>query len=190
MGDTKLDKLQIRDLPSGSIIGEIKMWSASAVPSAEWAFCDGSLLLRASYPDLFALYDADGLPWGPGDGSTTFGIPDLRGAAPIGVGTGVGLTPRSLAASVGEEAHALSAAENAAHSHGASGGSVSIPRATSPGTLQSTVPSLALGVNYQSVPQPNQVIPVGGTTQSAGSGSGHNTMQPSLAVNFILRALP
>jgi len=187
MSDTRFSDLQVRYI---ALVGEMRMWSALSVPDANWVFCDGALLLRTDYPELFDLYDADGLPWGPGDGSTTFGIPDLRGTAPIGVGSGVGLTPRALAASVGEEAHALSAAENAAHSHGASGGSVSIPKATSPGTLQSNVPSLALGVNYQSVPQPNQVISVSGTTQSAGSGSGHNTMQPSLAVNFILRALP
>jgi hypothetical protein len=32
-------------------------------------------VLRATYPTLFAAYQADGFPYGAGDGSTTFGIP-------------------------------------------------------------------------------------------------------------------
>lgn len=39
--------------------------------------CDGRVLFRASYPDLFA---SIGTTYG-GDGVTTFAVPDLRGAA-------------------------------------------------------------------------------------------------------------
>jgi len=187
VGATLLHQGQI--LGAG-LIGEIKAWTALSVPDATWVFADGSLLLRANYPELFALYDADGLLWGPGDGSTTFGIPDLRGQVPMGAGTGGAFTPRALAAAVGAETHALSSAENGAHAHGASGGSVSIPRLTSPGTLPSSTPSLVATGFYQSVPQPSSTFSVGGSTQSAGSGSPHNIMQPSLALNFILKALP
>jgi hypothetical protein len=38
--------------------------------------CDGRLVKRDDYPDLFA---AIGTAWGQGDGSTTFNVPDLRG---------------------------------------------------------------------------------------------------------------
>lgn len=42
-------------------------------------------------------------PYGDGDGSTTFNVPDFRGRAPIGFGTGSGLTNRGLAQAVGQE---------------------------------------------------------------------------------------
>ena len=40
-----------------------------------------------------------------GDGGSTFNLPDLRGRIPIGAGTGVSLTARTLGQSLGEEAH-------------------------------------------------------------------------------------
>lgn len=41
-----------------------------------WMLCDGSEVSRAEYADL---YNAIGVCWGTGDGSTTFNLPDLRG---------------------------------------------------------------------------------------------------------------
>lgn len=48
---------------------------ASNIP-AGWLLCDGRALNRSKYGNL---YDAIGVSWGTGDGSTTFNIPDLRG---------------------------------------------------------------------------------------------------------------
>ncbi len=64
--------------------------NASAVPSgmimafagpaenipAGWLLCDGSEVSRSEYANL---YNAIGVSWGTGDGSTTFNLPDLRG---------------------------------------------------------------------------------------------------------------
>ena len=41
-----------------------------------WLLCDGSEINRSDYANL---YDAIGVCWGIGDGSTTFNLPDLRG---------------------------------------------------------------------------------------------------------------
>ena len=41
-----------------------------------WMLCDGSEVSRTEYANL---YDAIGVCWGIGDGSTTFNLPDLRG---------------------------------------------------------------------------------------------------------------
>ena len=49
---------------------------------AGWLVCDGSTVSREEYPRLFAVI---GDTWGPGDGSTTFDLPDLRGR--FGIGT-------------------------------------------------------------------------------------------------------
>ena len=49
--------------------------------------CDGRALVRTDY---FPLYQAIGVAWGAGDGTTTFNIPDLRDRALYGAGGIVG----------------------------------------------------------------------------------------------------
>jgi microcystin-dependent protein len=49
-----------------------------------WLSCDGEAVSRETYARLFA---AIGTKWGAGDGSTTFNVPDLRGAFVRGTGT-------------------------------------------------------------------------------------------------------
>ena len=57
---------------------------AGATAPTGWAFCDGQAVSRTAYPKLF---EAIGTTWGVGNGSTTFNIPDLRGATIRGAGT-------------------------------------------------------------------------------------------------------
>jgi microcystin-dependent protein len=57
-------------VPIGSLID----FAGTAAPTGYLA-CDGTLISRTTYADLFA---AIGTTWGVGDGSTTFAIPDLR----------------------------------------------------------------------------------------------------------------
>jgi microcystin-dependent protein len=62
--------------------GDLKL-SARSAPSAGWLLCDGTAVSRTTYSVLFA---AIGIDYGPGDGSTTFNLPDYRGRVPVGVG--------------------------------------------------------------------------------------------------------
>lgn len=55
-------------------VGTIHAYAGTNLPPT-WLFCDGQPLLRADYPELFAVIQAS---WGQGDGSTTFNLPDLR----------------------------------------------------------------------------------------------------------------
>lgn len=48
---------------------------ATNIP-AGWMLCDGSEVSRSAYANL---YNAIGVAWGTGNGSTTFNLPDLRG---------------------------------------------------------------------------------------------------------------
>lgn len=63
-----------------NVVGAIVMWPVNSAPN-RWLICDGSAVNRASYPALFALI---GTTYGPGDGSLTFNLPDLRAKFPVG----------------------------------------------------------------------------------------------------------
>lgn len=76
---------------SEPFVGEIRMFAGNFAPRG-WALCDGQLLAVSQNDTLFSLL---GTTYG-GDGSTTFGLPDLRGRVPVHAGTGPGLTPRNL----------------------------------------------------------------------------------------------
>lgn len=61
------------------ILGQIILWPVPWIPSG-WALCDGSLLNVQQYQALFSLL---GVKYG-GNGTTTFGVPDLRSKVPMG----------------------------------------------------------------------------------------------------------
>jgi tail collar domain len=62
--------------------GTVVMYAGKTVP-AGWLLCDGRPVSRAMYP---ALFSAVGVGYGPGDGSTTFALPNLIGKFLMGVG--------------------------------------------------------------------------------------------------------
>ncbi|GBQ90432.1 hypothetical protein AA13595_2891 [Gluconacetobacter johannae DSM 13595] len=62
-------------------VGAIMDFAGAAAPPG-WLLCYGQTVGRTTYAALFA---AIGTIFGPGDGATTFGLPDLRGRATFGV---------------------------------------------------------------------------------------------------------
>ena len=97
----------------GSPVGTISSFGF-VTPPRGWLLCDGLAVSKVTYSDLFAVI---GTNFGSGDGTTTFNVPDMRGRFILGAGAGTGLTNRALAAQGGEEVHANSVAEMAAHTH-------------------------------------------------------------------------
>ena len=63
-----------------------------------------------------SLYSLLGTQYG-GDGRTSFALPDLRGRVPINIGTGPGLTPRSINSKPGSETNLLSQTNLPQHTH-------------------------------------------------------------------------
>lgn len=63
-------------------VGSMMYWAGAtlSIPTG-WLLCDGSTVSRTTYPDLNVLLSAAGYPYGNGDGSTTFTLPDTRGRA-------------------------------------------------------------------------------------------------------------
>jgi len=71
---------RIRDLTGFVIpVGTLLPYAGAVVPEG-WLLCDGTSLLRATYPELFA---AVGTSWGATD-ATHFNLPDMRGRSAFG----------------------------------------------------------------------------------------------------------
>jgi microcystin-dependent protein len=93
-------------------IGEIRLFPYNFAPRG-WLFCQGQLLPIAANTALFSVL---GTTYG-GNGQTTFGLPDLRGRAPISAGQGPGLTDYTLGEQVGVETVTLSLNQMPVHQH-------------------------------------------------------------------------
>src|SRR5687768_15143831 len=81
----------VRSLMAEPFIGQIITAGFNFAPRG-YATCDGQLLSIAQNTALFSLL---GTTFG-GNGTTTFGLPDLRGRVPIHQGQGPGLTNRTM----------------------------------------------------------------------------------------------
>lgn len=129
------------------IAGIIYMFAGSTPPEG-FLLCDGSNVSRTTYS---ALYDAIGTTYGNGDGSTTFGIPDLSGKVALGVSSS-----HTLASTGGEETHALTSSEMPSHVH-------NIPSHTHAHTLAFTTPSLSHSITQPSFNynKPNGTVALG-----------------------------
>lgn len=91
--------------------GTIHLFAGPTAPSG-FLFCQGQVISRNTYPRLFA---AIGTNYGAGDGSTTFGIPDLQGRVAAGKSTSG--TFATLNNRGGTETETLSTATMPSHTH-------------------------------------------------------------------------
>ena len=101
--------------------GEISAFARTTPPEG-WLVCDGSIVSRSTFARLFA---AIGATFGAGNGSTTFGLPDLRGEFIRGLDSGRGVDPsRTLGSWQDSEnkshIHSGTAQEAGEHAHGVS----------------------------------------------------------------------
>lgn len=107
----------------------MKATAASVAPSG-WLLCYGQAISRTTYANLFS---AISTTYGPGNGTTTFNVPDLRGRAVAGrddmggaaagrltnSGTGnPGINGSALGAAGGVDRYTLTTTQLAIHAHG------------------------------------------------------------------------
>ena len=107
----------IEGIPTATIVP----WSSSSVPTG-FLECNGADVSRSTYSPLFAII---GTTYGAGNGSTTFGLPDLQDNVAMGksgtkalASTGGANTVQSTGNVAGNAAsHTLATNELASHSH-------------------------------------------------------------------------
>lgn len=154
--------------------GEIRIFGGNFAPQG-WVLCDGSLL---PISENEALYTLIGTTYG-GDGVTTFGVPDLRGRAPIGQGQGPGLSNRVIGQSGGVEQVTLTVPQMPAHTH--------IPVAAT--TASQTTPEGGVWA-AQSAAAYSDAAPdtplAAAALLSAGGNLPHENMPPYVTVNYII----
>jgi microcystin-dependent protein len=152
-------------------LGELKLAAFNFAPKG-WALCNGQVLSIAQNQALFSLL---GTQYG-GDGRTTFALPNLQGAVPLGVGPAYAQGQRG-----GEQLVQLTLVQMPVHTH--------TPLAAN---AAGTQPTPRNGVWAQDSGGNAMFAPTADTTMSGaavgtqGSGAGHNNMQPYLVLNWII----
>lgn len=162
-----------------SPVGAIMAFAGSTAPSF-WKICDGSVVSRQTYS---ALFTAIGTTYGAGNGSTTFKLPDLRGRVVAGVGaSGTPLASYALGTKGGSEAVGLTEANMPQHSH---------PIYCSNDDARDSGSGSGYSVHKSNIGQRGtNVVSRGGKTiytgVAGGSGTTHENVQPTIALNYII----
>jgi microcystin-dependent protein len=153
-------------------VGEIRLMAFDFAPR-DWAACDGQLLRVADNRSLSELL---GTLYG-GDGTTTFGLPDLRGAAAVHRGD------YQQGSRGGEASHLLGWPEIPlpGHTHAPQGSGDAADSALAGGMVLA-----AATVNmYAPLDAAKQVTLPAATVQAVG-GQAHENMAPYQAVMFCI----
>lgn len=196
--DGQKDKLKIRNqandgwneipyMPAGSL----QLWAGTGSAPTGWLLCDGSAKSTTTYADLFAA-----IAYTYGGSGSSFNVPNCVGRVVSGKGSTSGLTTRSLGAKFGSETHSLTEAQMPRHTHNGkvylnAHGSVS---PISDSTLGTTIEhennshTVSTTTSYDLSGLTRQDYTGGtGSSQSASNGSAHNIIQPTIALNYIIK---
>lgn len=160
---------------SAPFLSEVKIVGFN-FPPRSWAQCDGQLLPINQNQALFSLL---GTIYG-GDGRTTFALPELRGRAPMHFDGVNRQGSRS-----GEERHSLSLAEIPSHSHSMQATDNAADVTSPQGALHAVTGGGRRPVTPYAAATADTQVPMGGTA-NGGNGAGHENMQPSMVLNFVI----
>lgn len=195
-------------------IGMIMDYITGGAP-AGWLVCNGQLVSRTTYSALFALI---GTTYNAGNGSTTFGVPDLRGLVLAGSdvmgATAKGrLTGFDVGTVGGTQSVALTVAQMPTHDHGytdpghihpitePSGGighhhtqtqyTANLSASFGPGSGQAVTSITAVNANTGDSVTGITIgnAQIGISIGTNGGGLTHTNIQPTMGVTKIIRAL-
>jgi microcystin-dependent protein len=161
---------------SSPFLAEIRIFAGNFAPTG-WALCNGQLLPISQNTALFSLL---GTFYG-GDGKSTFALPNLQSASPLGQGAGPGLTPRVIGETSGEPTVTLLTSEMPLHNHAVTASNqIGTDRTPGGEDLARSKGMNLYGPSGAIVPMASQA------TTPAGGSLPHNNLQPFLVLTFII----
>ncbi|MHA6493528.1 phage tail protein [Pseudomonas borbori] len=168
-------------------IGTIQPFAFNFSPR-NWALCNGQIMSIAQNSAMFSLL---GTTYG-GDGQNTFGLPNLQGRMPIGMGQGPGLPSHTIGEASGSPSAILTSNQMPSHTHAVQvqvGSAPSSPTVAPSATnqfLASSNPNgpLAAAIWSDALSTP---VNMGGVQAGvAGGNQPMDIMNPYLALNFSI----
>jgi len=167
---------------SEPFIAEIRAFGFNFSPYG-WAYCNGQLMPISQYTALFSLI---GTTFG-GDGVSTFGLPNLKGRAPMHWGNGAGLSSYVWGQPSGTDSVTLTQSQMPQHNHAIQVAEGAGGAGENTGTPD---PTTWLGNSAHTYLDTPGAIPNTQMSPKAISATGgnqpHNNMQPYLTVNFCI----
>jgi microcystin-dependent protein len=168
-------------------VGQIMIFGGNFAP-AGWMLCQGQLLPISEYETLFQLI---GTTYG-GDGQSTFGLPDLRGRAPVHVGQGPSITQNyTMGEMAGTEYVTVTTQTMASHNHGAAAMNAD-GNANVPGTTTILANEGGADKDKVSIYAPwdndaaNMTTLLPTSIAISGGGQPHENRQEYLTLNYII----
>ena len=171
----------------GVTTGSVIPWSSGSIPSG-FLECNGSNISRSTYADLFAVV---GTTYGAGDGSSTFGLPNLQDNVVVGKSPGKAVGSTGGANTVANVGNIAGNAGNTTIS------SPLLPSHAHPGSGQKSNYSQygpSGGLSQPAYPMGNSSTNStgGGGAHSHGlsanfTGSSSSVLQPYLTVIYIIK---
>lgn len=167
-------------------LGQITVYPYTFPPNG-WADCAGQILSISQYSALFSLL---GTQYG-GNGTSTFGLPDLQGRIPVGQGQLIGGGDYVMGERSGVENVTLLQSTMPAHNHGLTAttidGSTNNPSGlvlAKPQTGGGRGGGGSQGDIYNPGPVDTPLAPV--SVGSVGGSQPHNNVQPSLVLRYCI----
>ncbi|NLV73355.1 MAG: hypothetical protein GXY52_01525 [Chloroflexi bacterium] len=164
-----LNDAVIEAVPAGMVVP----FAGSAAPT-NWLLCDGSDASRTEYARLFEVI---GTTYGEGDGSTTFGLPNLGGRVPVGKSADEEFN--TLGKTGGAKTHTLTVNEMPSHNHSVN---LNIDNPTGGGAQFTMNASVLKGVT-----DTIDNLRTYGSTSPNGWNVPHNNLQPYITLNYIIK---
>lgn len=168
-------------MASQPILGCVFIFCGNFAPRG-YMLCQGQILPISQYTALFSIL---GTMYG-GNGTTTFGLPDLRGRAPVGSGAGLGLSPVVEGQMGGVQNTSILTSNLPSHTHALNASTTNatqpLPTGNVLASIQDSNPAQALGYLNAAPNAAMSAASIGLT----GSNIPLNTQSPYLGINYII----
>lgn len=184
-------------------LGQVQAFGFNYAPVG-WMLCQGQILNISTNSALFALL---GTTFG-GNGTSTFGLPDLRGRTIVHVGQATGLSPVTWGLMQGAESITLNTSNMPSHNHNIANGDGVTPGTAKVATVVTATNSndssnesdggsngLGTGGSMQSIyresPSGSDYIggvasSISGSTALSGGNTAVNIRNPYLGMNYCI----